>query len=298
VFLAVANILSALNVGTVYHFELVGSNSLGTNVGGDLTFITTGTVGATIICPQDISVNQATGECGQTVAFAPSVSGSPTPTLTSELNGTVITSPFFFPVGTNLVTCTAANVAGTNSCQFTVTVVDTNLPVAGSNSLETSEGTPASVAVDNVLKSDSAPSGGTLSIPSVSPTTPNGATVTLAGGLITYTPKISFIGLDYITYTLNDGCGTVQGNITVTVLCTNLPPKNKCGCSHAPTGCTVVFCGTPGAKYNVQCCSDFSQPWTTLASGSAAGNGLVQCTDTAAPTLPARFYRTQYVSGP
>jgi hypothetical protein len=297
--LAVDDILTTLNVDTLYHFQLVASNGLGTNLGGDLTF-STGTVQLTITCPQDITTNQATGECSQLVAFAPIATGSPAPTVTSMWNGITITSPFSFPVGTNLVTCTASNVAGSQSCEFTVVVVDTNPPVAGPNSMGTYEGQSASVAVPKVLLSDSAPSGGTLSIPSVTPTTPNGAAVSLAAGLITYAPAASFVGVDYITYSLSDGCGIVPGTITVTVLSSNLPAKNELSISQAPTGTTVVFAGVPGANYLVQFAPAVSGPWTTFLGGpiQAAANGLMQYTDTTAPPPATRFYRTQYVSGP
>src|SRR5208282_992775 len=48
----------------------------------------------TITCPQDITVNQATGECSQIVAFAPIATGNPAPTVVCVWNGNPITSPF------------------------------------------------------------------------------------------------------------------------------------------------------------------------------------------------------------
>jgi hypothetical protein len=295
----VSSILSTLNADTVYHFQLVATNIIGTNYGGDLTFSTV-SVPAMVSCPPPITVNQATGECSQTVAFVPLVTGTPTPTLTCTLDGTPITSPFDFPVGTSVVTCTVTNLTGTNSCNFTVTVVDTNPPVAGLNSMGTYQGQAASVAVIKVLVRDSAPSGGPLSITNVTPTTPNGAAVSLADGFITYAPPSTFVGVDLITYALFDGCGTVPGNITVTVLSSNLPAKNQVSISQGPTGTTVIFAGVPGASYIVQFAPAVTGPWTSVLTGpiQAAANGLMQYTDTTTPPPASRFYRTEFVSGP
>ena len=113
----------------------------------------------TITCTSDIITNQATGECSQIVSFTPVVTGSPTPTLVCELNGNPITSPFSFPVGTNLVICTVSNVVGSQSCSFTVTVVNTNPPVAGPFSMGPKENTPESVPIAKMLLVDQSPSG-------------------------------------------------------------------------------------------------------------------------------------------
>jgi hypothetical protein len=233
------------------------------------------------------------------VDFAPVVGGNPTPTLVCTFDGNIITSPFSFPVGTNVVTCTASNISGMQTCSFTVTVVDTNLPVAGPNSLGTYENQTAAVSVAKMLIRDSAPSGGTLSISSVVPTTPSGGSVSLGGGLITYVPPANYFGLDSITYTLSDGCGTVPGTINVEVLSTNLPAKNQVSITQTVSGTTVVFAGVPGATYVVQSSSAVTGPWTNLSCPIiAAANGSVQYTDTTSPPPPTRYYRIQYVSGP
>jgi hypothetical protein len=128
---ALASAIAGLAPNSTYHFQLVGSNALGAVLGGDLTLttITNTTVAAMISCPANITTNTAPGQCLRSLAFAPIATGSPTPTVTCKIGSTVITSPFAFPLGTNLVTCTASNVAGTASCSFTVTVSDTEPPV-------------------------------------------------------------------------------------------------------------------------------------------------------------------------
>ena len=91
-------------------------------------WISSGTV-PTIMCPPKITTNNATGQCGRTVAFAPSVTGDPAPTVTCQIGSTVITSPHFFPVGATTVTCTASNSVSVASCSFTVTISDTEPPL-------------------------------------------------------------------------------------------------------------------------------------------------------------------------
>ena len=121
------------------------------------------TAGPAIQCPANITNNYNPAECGQTVAFAtPTATGTPAPGITCQYNGSVIQSPFFFPVGTNVIFCTASNSVGTDTCTFDVIVVDTNPPVAGANSLGTYENVSNSVSVAKMLAHDSSPSQGTL----------------------------------------------------------------------------------------------------------------------------------------
>ncbi len=252
-----------------------------------------------LLCPANITTNYNFAECGQLVAFAPVAAGVPAPVVTCSFNGGVIHSPFVFPVGTNLVSCTASNAAGVDQCCFRVIVIDTNPPVAGPNTLGTYENTVTSEAVAKVLARDSAPSKGPLSIISVTSPTPNGATVTLGHSLITYMPATSFIGLDTLTYTLSDGCGTAPGTILVTTLATNLPTHNVESITVSTAGRTVVFAGVPKANYEIESASFPTGPWSVLSGViTAAANGLVQYTDTTSPVPPVRFYRIKYISGP
>jgi hypothetical protein len=286
---AVSSMLSGLQANLTYYFQLVGSNSLGTNLGGVLTF-TTGTTGAKITCPADITVGTASGECGQTVAFAATATGNPAPTITYTYNGSPITSPSFFPIGTNVVISTAQNSGGMDTCSFNVIVSDSQPPLAGPNSLGTYEGKSASVAVAKMLARDKSQRGNPLSITSVSPTTALHGSASLSGGLIQYVPPASTVGQDTITYTLSDGCGTTNGTITVTILSTNLPAMNLVSATPGPGSVTLVFAGIPGDTYVVQSAPTPSGPWTNLSPTIvAAPNGLVQYTDVSPP--PVRFYR-------
>ena len=79
-----------------------------------------------ITCPANITVPNATNQCGAIVTF-------PAPTVQDNCSGvTTIYSPSsgsFFPVGTTTVTATATDQAGNQAtCTFTVTVQDTQAP--------------------------------------------------------------------------------------------------------------------------------------------------------------------------
>lgn len=189
--------------------------------------------------------------------------------------------------------------AGVDACNFTVIVVDTNPPIAGSTSLQTYQNVATSLSMAKVLARDSAPSRGALSISKVISPTPAGATASIGSGAITYSPPANFMGADTLTYLLSDGCGTVPGTIAVTVLATNLPSRNIVSITVSSSGRTIVFNGVPGDKYIVDSSPTVNGPWTALSPTlTAASNGLIQFTDTTMPVPAARFYQIQFVSGP
>jgi hypothetical protein len=173
-------------------------------------------------CPANITTNMVPGQCEQVVSFAATVTaGSPPPLVTYQLGGLPITSPYVFPAGQNIVSVTASNSVGADTCDFIVTVVDDELPIAGSNEMSTSQGSPAVVQVAGILLNCTSPLGRPLSITSAASPTANGAIVTLAGGQITYAPPAGFVGQDTLNYTLSDGCGAAPGSITVFVMPNN-----------------------------------------------------------------------------
>ncbi len=95
----------AASTATDGGYPITPSAAVGTGLGNYDIFYQTGTLtvssstaGASITCPDTITVNQATGECSQLVAFAPVVTGTPTPTVVFELMATrsllLLTSPW------------------------------------------------------------------------------------------------------------------------------------------------------------------------------------------------------------
>jgi hypothetical protein len=108
----------------------VGANFVGDSVyqGASATNVLTVLEAPTITCPANFSVNNDPGSCSAIVNFtgdhAATATGYPVPTITySPDSGTS------FPVGTTTVTATATNSEGSDSCSFTVTVIDNEFPV-------------------------------------------------------------------------------------------------------------------------------------------------------------------------
>ena len=101
-----------------------GQSATGT---GLLTIGAGGDPSAHITCPADFAVNTATNatSCGTNVSYTGShtarANGYPTPTITYS-------PPNPLPVGTTLVTATATNNLGSQSCTFNVTVIDHTPP--------------------------------------------------------------------------------------------------------------------------------------------------------------------------
>ena len=83
-----------------------------------------------ITCPSNIVVSNDAGVCGAIVNYpAPVVTDNCSGATTTRTSG--LASGSLFPVGTNTVTYTASDAAGnTDVCSFTVTVTDTEAPVA------------------------------------------------------------------------------------------------------------------------------------------------------------------------
>ncbi len=84
-----------------------------------------------LACPDDLVVANTPGQCYATnVVFSvPDAGGAP---VTCQLNNTVITSPWSFNVGTNVITCTVSNFTSVDICTFNVIVRDTEAPVFSS----------------------------------------------------------------------------------------------------------------------------------------------------------------------
>ncbi len=118
------------NVASLPAFDQRGSNFLRIVAGTvDIGAYEVQSTAPAITCPADLVVSNTPGQCSALVAFAVLTNGLPAPVVICRLTNTVITSPRSFTVGTNVVTCTATNIAGTNVCSFNVIVRDAEPPV-------------------------------------------------------------------------------------------------------------------------------------------------------------------------
>ena len=157
-------------------------------------------------------------------------------------NGTITYTPANNFLGTDTFTYTVTDNGTTGGSQapksadgtVTVTVSDPSgnqPPVAGSDSIATSENTPKTVTTASLLSNDApgpiSESAQTLSLTSVAVTSARGGTAALNGANVTYTPPQNFSGSDSFTYTITDN-GTppmsASGTVFVTVSEVNAAP--------------------------------------------------------------------------
>lgn len=163
-----------------------------------------------VTCPSNIVVSNTPGLCGASVNY-------PTPTFTdncsatmAQTDGTGFTSGNFFPIGTTVQTYVITDGAGnTASCSFTITVVDSELPIITA--------CPSDITVSN----DPGDCGAIVNwaAPTASDNCPGVTLVT------TNIPGSFFpVGATVVTYTATDASGnTATCTFTVTVNDTELP---------------------------------------------------------------------------
>ena len=110
-----------LGSGGTYPITFTAHNG----VGADATqsFTLTVNQAPSLTCPGTINTNASGGVCLlPSVPFAATASGFPAPVVSYKLGATTSTSPATFALGTSVVSVTATNVAGTNTCSFSVIV--------------------------------------------------------------------------------------------------------------------------------------------------------------------------------
>jgi N-acetylneuraminic acid mutarotase len=123
-------VLTGLTPNTTYTVT-VTSNCAGTQTATSTSVRFTTLCGVPMLtAPASQTVAARAGQCGASVAFTASATGTPAPTITYTLpGGQVITSPYVFPVGTTTVRATASSCGGTDSKTFTVTVTGATLAI-------------------------------------------------------------------------------------------------------------------------------------------------------------------------
>jgi hypothetical protein len=218
----------------------------------------------TITCPANITAANDAGQCSASVAFTPTATGTPAPTVQCKIGATTITSPHVFPVGTTTVDCTAQNTGGSATCSFTVTVNDTQAPTISC---------PANISVGNAPGTCSATVSFTV-----------GASDNCPGVTVVANPASgsSFpVGTTTVNATATDASGnTAMCSFTVTVTDTQNPtiscPANIT-VNNDPGQCSAVVNFTVSAADNCPGVTVVSSP----ASGSAFPVGTTTVNSTA-----------------
>jgi len=170
-------------------------------------------------------------------------------------------------------------------------------PVAGADIIERFAAQDVKVKVATLLANDTDTDGDPLSITAVTSPSPGGATVTLDGEWVHYTPPPGFSSADSFTYTVSDGYGgTATGTVAVKVKVDSGVTQNIAGIQNLGNGTfRITFNGIPGRTYTIQYTETLNPPdsvWTTLGPATADGVGVFIFTDTAGSA--ARFYRSTY----
>ncbi len=112
---------------------------------------------------------------------------------------------------------------GTDTATVTVTVTPVNDPPDAVNDTFTVAEDSGATPLDVLANDSTAPDiGETLTVTAV--TQPADGTVTLVGGVVSFTPAAGFNGTTTFNYTVSDGTGTDTATVTVTVTPVNDPP--------------------------------------------------------------------------
>ena len=119
--------------------------SAGDVAGDPVVFVLTVEAELTLSAPDNMTASADNGLCGASVAFAATVGGTPAPMVVYSIEGTTITSPHVFPVGTTTVDIEASNTCDTKSGSFQVTVTDDQKPVFTTCMSDQTVGTDAGV---------------------------------------------------------------------------------------------------------------------------------------------------------
>jgi large repetitive protein len=148
-----------------------------------------------------------------------SAANAPNGTVVINANGTITYTPNANFNGTDVITYTISDGAGSfATATIMVSVAPVNdPPVAIPDAATTLEETPVTV---NVLGNDRDVEGDPLTVTAAS--APNGTVTINPDGTLRYVPNANFFGTDTITYTISDGKGGFATSIvTMTVINTN-----------------------------------------------------------------------------
>jgi hypothetical protein len=183
-------------------------------------------------------------------------------------------------------------------------VVGRNLsPIANADALTTPSNTPAVFPAAKLVLNDTDAEGDPLTVTTVSASSAQNGTVSLAAGLVTYSPRANFVGNDTFTYTIADGRGgTASGTVMATVGNGGAAPLNIVFGPTLDGGQFAVrFAGIPGLTYTIQAAPTPNGPWSKVANLTAPstdtgfGIGVFEFREPVTGES-ARYYRTVYPS--
>jgi phosphatidylethanolamine-binding protein (PEBP) family uncharacterized protein len=203
------------------------------------------------------------GTCGNIAAFlATAVGGDSPPVITYKFSGTNITSPFTFPVASNVVTVTASNgVLPNATCTFSILVLDKEIPsisCPGNITNNTAPGLCSAVVNYAVTSSDNCP--GSVLVQNSG----------LASGSVF--PK----GMTSNRFTVTDAAGNTNSCTFLVVVQDKEAPSITCPgnivVSNTPDLCTAIVNYSVTSTDN--CPGQVAVRLSGLASGAAFPKGI------------------------
>ena len=301
---AVSAPLTGLIAGTVYFARLVAENAGGVTVGSTITFTAN-----TVPAGGTFSRTPALAAPGQNVQLAASGWTDPQTPLTYQfLLDDVPLGPPDLPATANVAAPAAAGAhtvkvrvfdARGDFAEASQSLTVDNPPVARAATLGAVAGSASRITVSKLQSYATDADGDAFSIVAVDAASAHGGTVTMAAGVITYTPPSGYTGPDSFTYTLRDAPGlTATGIVNLTVSAAPAASLNVVSFTQTQEGFRVKFAGIPGVSYLIQYRDSLSDPWQTLTPPgpiAAGADGLFEHEDKPAPVPPARFYRAAEV---
>jgi len=158
-------------------------------------------------------------------------------------------------------------------------------PRANSDLLATRPGETLSTSALLLLANDSDLDGDLLHIiPSYIASTAGGS-VRVTGDTINYTPPPGFVGLDFFTYSVNDG---KEESAQITVLVAVIADQEIRSARFTQSGALrVEFRSSPGQEFQIQASSDLKE-WTNFPIAVSDQEGVYAIEDPDAAALPMR----------
>jgi hypothetical protein len=220
------------------------------------------------------------------------------------IGGTVSTSPqsiLFYPAynffGTASFRYTVTDGAVSDTAVVTIAVTPTDdPPEAVGDIVYATEDTPVQIPVAAVLANDLEPDGDQLVVTEVwTSTTGTSGSVSLANGIITFTPAPNATWTHYFNYKISDGTTEASTNVIVEITAVEDPPVAHDDVRTTTVGTPLVIMASSLAGNDRDPDLDWLQ---TIAVGNpvhgtvSLANGLVTFTPEAGYTGPATFEYT------
>lgn len=139
--------------------------------------------------------------------FSWSLANAPSTMLLDSATGAISWTPRQGDITSNAVTLSVSDGSDTESEIFTISVTPVNdAPVANADSFSANEDTLLALAITDLLQNDTDEEADSLTL--LSYTQANSGTLTLASGVLNYTPNANFFGDDSFSYIITDGASS------------------------------------------------------------------------------------------